>query len=83
MQRVKLRWQELRTNGTIANWQKQTLARWDYMSVEQRRNFDRWPILNSWVWPNRVVTGSYDGEMAALQSWVAARISWMDEQLKP
>ncbi len=83
VQRVKLRWQEIRNNGTVTDWRKQIITRWDYMSAEQRRNFDRWPILNTWVWPNRVVPGSYDGEMAALQEWLSARISWMDEQLKP
>jgi len=82
-QRVKLRWQEIRNNGILADWRKHLITRWDYMSAEQRRNFARWPILNTWVWPNRVVPGSYDGEMAALQEWLSSRISWMDEQLKP
>lgn len=83
VQRVKLRWQEIRNNGILSEWRKQIITRWDYMSAEQRRNFARWPILSTWVWPNRVVPGSYDGEMAALQEWLSARISWMDEQLKP
>jgi hypothetical protein len=81
--RVKTRWQQLRSDGTIAAWRQSILTRWDYMSVEQRRNFERWPILNTWVWPNRIVPGSYDGEMAALQEWLAARISWLDTQLRP
>jgi len=83
LQRVKLRWQEIRNNGILTDWRKQIITRWDYMSAEQRRNFERWPILNTWVWPNRVVPGSYDGEVAAMQEWLTARISWMDEQLKP
>jgi hypothetical protein len=83
VQRVKLRWQEIRNNGTLTEWRKQIITRWDYMSAEQRRNFVRWPILAMWVWPNRVVPGSYDGEMAALQEWLSARTNWMDEQLKP
>lgn len=83
VQRVKLRWQEIRNNGILTEWRKQIITRWDYMSAEQRRNFTRWPILSTWVWPNRVVPGSYDGEMAALQEWLSARTNWMDEQLKP
>ncbi|WP_434478783.1 CotH kinase family protein [Gemmatimonas sp.] len=83
VQRVKLRWQQIRNDGTLSSWRQNTLARWDYMSVEQRRNFERWPILNTWVWPNRVVTGAYDGEMAAMLEWLSLRTSWMDEQLKP
>ena len=67
----------------LADWRRQIITRWDYRSVEQRRNFVRWPILTTWVWPNRVVPGSYDGDMAALQEWLSSRISWMDEQLKP
>lgn len=83
VQRVKLRWQQIRNDGTLTGWRQAIMARWDYMSVEQRRNFERWPILNTWVWPNRVVPGSYDGEMVALQEWLTARTNWLDEQLKP
>ncbi|MFO0070886.1 MAG: CotH kinase family protein [Gemmatimonas sp.] len=83
VQRVKLRWQQIRNDGTFASWRQAMLARWDYMSVEQRRNFERWPILDSWVWPNRVVTGSYNGEMAAMQEWLTARTNWLDDQLRP
>jgi hypothetical protein len=80
---VKLRWQQIRNDGTLGSWRQAIVARWDYMSVEQRRNFERWPILDSWVWPNRVVTGSYNGEMAAMQEWLTARTNWLDDQLRP
>lgn len=83
VQRVKLRWQQIRNDGTLSEWRSSILARWDYMSLEQRRNFERWPILSTWVWPNRVVPGSYDGEMAAMQAWLSARTNWLNEQLKP
>jgi hypothetical protein len=83
VQRVKLRWQQIRNDGTLRGWRSNLLTRWDYMSVEQQRNFGRWPILNTWVWPNRVVTGSYDGEMAAMQEWLTQRTSWLDDALKP
>jgi CotH kinase protein len=83
VQRVKLRWQQIRNDGTLSSWRSHLLSRWDYMSVEQRRNFERWPILSTWVWPNRVVTGSYDGEMAAMQEWLTQRTAWLDDALKP
>jgi hypothetical protein len=35
------------------------------------------------VWPNRGVTGSYNGEMAAMQEWLTARTNWLDDQLRP
>lgn len=42
------------------------------------RNFDVWPILGTYVWPNVVVTGSYDGEVAYLKNWISARQVWLD-----
>jgi len=41
-------------------------------------NFRKWPILNKYVWPNAVVTGSYNGEIAYLKNWLKDRISWLD-----
>jgi hypothetical protein len=79
--RVKGRWQELRGSGTLTEWQRHILARWDYLIVAQQQNFQRWPILGTWVWPNRVVMGSYDGEVAAMRAWLDARIRWMDGEL--
>lgn len=48
----------------------------------QVRNFERWPILETWVWPNAVVTGSYAGEVGHLQQWLQVRGAWMDDQLR-
>jgi hypothetical protein len=52
------------------------------LSVVQERNFEKWQILNIWVWPNRVVTGSYDGEGLAIQNWLADRRAWPDAQFR-
>jgi hypothetical protein len=51
------------------------------LSVVQERNFQRWPILGTYVWPNRVVTGSYRGEVLALDGWLFERYRWLDQQL--
>ena len=53
------------------------------LEASQRENFRRWDILDSYVWPNRVVTGSYAGEVKYLKDWLRARIKWMDSQIKP
>ncbi len=45
------------------------------------RNFKRWDILNIYVWPNVMVTGSYDQEVAYLQSFYTRRLSWMNDSL--
>lgn len=49
----------------------------------QVANFERWPILCEYVWPNYRVTGSYEGEIAYLLSWVAERTAWMDAEYLP
>lgn len=43
-----------------------------------QRNFQRWPTLNEYVWPNPVVTGSYQGEVTRMRNWIIDRLAWMD-----
>lgn len=76
--RVRGRWNELRINGTLDSLDAYIGARQAYLGKVQQRNFQRWPILNTWVWPNRVVTGSWEGEYNALAFWLLTRRRWMD-----
>jgi hypothetical protein len=47
-----------------------------------RRNFERWPILATVVFGNPdEPPGSWEGEIARLKSWLAARTLWMDREL--
>jgi CotH kinase protein len=48
------------------------------LEVPAQRNFQRWPTLNEYVWPNPVVTGSYHGEVLRMRTWLADRLDWMD-----
>ncbi len=43
-----------------------------------QRNFVRWPTLNQYVWPNPVVTGSYQAEVERMRTWLINRLNWMD-----
>jgi hypothetical protein len=79
--RVRARWRALRDDGTLAWLVGHVWERAHALSRVQARNFERWPILGYYVWPNRVVTGSYEGEVRAMQEWLAARIAWMDAEL--
>lgn len=45
------------------------------------RNFERWPLLGVYVWPNNFVGQTYPEEVDYLKSWIAGRLSWMDDQL--
>ena len=51
------------------------------LDESQKRNFERWPILNQYVWPNQVWLGSYSNEVTYLKSWLQTRIYWIDENL--
>jgi len=53
------------------------------LQQSQLNNFQRWPILEMYVWPNYRITGTYDGEVDFLQSWLSERIAWMDAQFNP
>jgi hypothetical protein len=52
-----------------------------YLDDAQKRNFERWPILGTYVWPNAYVGQSYAEEIAYLKRWLEDRILWMDAQL--
>jgi hypothetical protein len=77
---VKSRWLKMKSDKTIDSLFNTISARRAYLSKVQVRNFQRWPILSTWVWPNRVVTGSYDGEINAMSDWLWQRKVWMDLQ---
>lgn len=79
--RVRARWRQLKAEGVLDRYRQHIMFRWDDLQSGQRRNFARWPILGTWVWPNRVVTGSFNGEVAAMLTWLEQRINWIDANL--
>lgn len=42
------------------------------------RNFQRWPILNTYVWPNAYIGGSYAQEVLYVKEWVLRRMKYLD-----
>ncbi len=48
----------------------------------QQRNFERWPILGEYIWPNYFIGDTYEEEVGFLKTWLLGRIAWMDEQLE-
>ncbi len=53
----------------------------DTLSEAQVRNFERWPILGTYVWPNYYVGQNYEDEIQYLINWIKNRLNWMDSQL--
>lgn len=78
---VKERWNELR-NGALADLHPFIEETAEKLKISQKKNFERWDILNIKVWPNPVITGSYAGEVNYMKNWLSNRLRWMDSQLK-
>ncbi len=80
---LKSRWVELR--NSVYTDQK-VCAYIDSLSMVVEngadRNFDRWNILNEYVWPNSFVGGSYDQEVGFVKEWLLDRMAWMDQKLE-
>jgi len=51
------------------------------LAEAQQRNFNAFPVLNRYVWPNNYVGGTYENEISYLKNWIFERMAWMDEQL--
>lgn len=47
----------------------------------QKRNYERWPILGQYVWPNQYVGNTYQDEIAFLKQWLLDRLAWMDDNM--
>jgi hypothetical protein len=49
----------------------------------QARNFTRWPVLGTYVWPNIDPESrtTYSDEINYLKDWIAERIYWLDDNI--
>ncbi len=45
-------------------------------SLEQ--NFERWPVLGTYVWPNDFIGDTYEEEVTFLKEWISNRLYWLD-----
>ena len=55
----------------------------ELLSEAQARNFDRWPVLGEYVWPNDhgfEDRHTYEEEVAYLKEWLLDRTAWLDTQ---
>lgn len=49
------------------------------LNVEsQQRNFQQWPVLGKYVWPNYYVGQTYQQEVDWLKNWTEQRMTWLD-----
>ena len=51
------------------------------LAEAQIRNFEQFPVLGTYLWPNYFVGDTWESEIQFLKDWIADRISWMDAQI--
>ena len=77
--KVKQRWAEVYPD--LVNVPKYIDKAKSEMGYATTRNFNKWKILNTYVWPNVKVTGSYDKEVEYLESFYNDRLEWLNNNL--
>ncbi len=79
---MRCRWLSLRggklTRSHMFHWVDSMAV---VLNEAQKRNFQRWPIMGKYVWPNGFVGTSYASEIDFLRSWLLLRMGWIDENL--
>jgi len=79
---VQQRWHDLRQtmlSNTVVNAVIDSLR--DHIGVAADRNFERWPTLGEYVWPNYFIGETYEEEVEYLRDWIMTRMEWMDNEL--
>ena len=80
--KMKTRWDSLR-DDELSNARITFLI--DSMAAgyaeAQVRNYQQWPILGQYVWPNLYIGNTYAEEVAWFKNWIITRANWMDANL--
>ncbi|MDA3822193.1 MAG: CotH kinase family protein [Bacteroidales bacterium] len=76
---VLCRWEELRhgilKDESIDEFIDGTV---DHLGDAVVRNFEKFPILGTYIWPNKEWPNTYSGEIKNLKSWIEGRLNWVD-----
>lgn len=81
--KMKTRWTSLRQNK-LSNARITFLidSMATSLSEAQVRNYQRWPILGTYVWPNQNwQNNTYQDEVNYVKNWIIARANWMDANM--
>ena len=52
-----------------------------YLEEAQTRNFQKWSVLGTYLWPNNYVGATYAEEIAYLKTWITDRAAWLDANM--
>ncbi len=81
---VKLRWENLRVGelSNVALTEKITALVLSITSAGAvDRNFSRWNILGTYIWPNDYIGDTHDQEVTYLREWLMNRMLWLDTEI--
>ena len=78
---IARRWLDLRTDALALPRLVTMIDAWaDTLDEAQQRNFERWPILGQYIWPNYFVGRTFADEISTLKNWLTKRWLWLDAQ---
>lgn len=76
------RWHDFR-QGVLSD--ESIMARIDsavsVIGIAADRNFEQWPILGEYVWPNYFVGNTYDQDVNYMKTWIKNRAEWLDAHI--
>ena len=80
---IKTRWQYLRQNTLKTDRVFTVIDSFStLLNKPQERNFKKWDILKTWIWPNAAVNNTYSNEIFYLKDWLDVRMRWMDNEIQ-
>lgn len=76
---VMCRWEELRHGILDQNYIEKFIDNTaEYLGDAIVRNFEKFPILGVYVWPNQEWPNTYSEELQNMKSWIEGRLNWVD-----
>lgn len=78
--KLKKRWKDLRSN-VFSNERITSLidSSTTLLKDAQIRNFNKWPIWGTYVWPNKYIANNYSEEINYTKTWIKDRLAFMDQ----
>ncbi len=80
--KIYARWQYLRSNSLetskVLNYVDSLVT---LLDEAKTRNFERWPVLGQYVWPNPFIGNTYQEEINYLKNWIIERLKWLDQNM--
>lgn len=80
---LKYRWEDLR-DGVLADDAFNAFIDSCYndLKVPAERNFAQWNTLNTYIWPNVFINGTYLEHVNFMRNWVLERMEWIDSKIE-